>query len=63
MIQGNLTKEGERSSWIDWLCALEGHEFLIAVDVKFVKLVVSSEDYEEVRGIWRQRYNRYEDAI
>jgi hypothetical protein len=36
---------------------------LIAVDVKFVKLVVSSEDYEEVRGIWRQRYNRYEDAI
>jgi hypothetical protein len=42
---------------------MEGHEFLIEVDPKYVKLVVSSEDYEEIRETWKTKYDRYEDAI
>ncbi len=50
-------------TWIEWLCQIEGHEFLISVDAKFVKLVVTSEDYEEIRGEWRHKYTLYEEAV
>ena len=50
-------------TWIEWLCQIEGHEFLISVDAKFVKLVISSEDYEEIRIEWRNKYTQYEEAV
>jgi hypothetical protein len=36
---------------------------LISVDAKFVKLVISSEDYEEIRIEWRNKYTQYEEAV
>ena len=69
MTEGKFSKEDtnkvEQSemTWIEWLCQIEGHEFLISVDAKFVKLVVTSEDYEEIRGEWRHKYTLYEEAV
>lgn len=50
-------------TWIEWLCQIEGHEFLITVEPKFVKLVVTSEDYEDIRAEWRNKYTNYEEAV
>ena len=36
---------------------------MICVEAKFVKLVVTSEDYEEIRGEWRNKYTQYEEAV
>ena len=69
MIEGKFSKEDThkveqiRMTWIEWLCQIEGHEFLICVEAKFVKLVVTSEDYEEIRGEWRNKYTQYEEAV
>lgn len=35
----------------------------MTVEPKFVKLVVTSEDYEEVRAEWRNKYSKYEEAV
>lgn len=63
MIEGKLSKEKRVLTWIEWLCQIEGHEFLVTVEPKFVKLVVTSEDYEEVRAEWRNKYSKYEEAV
>ena len=67
MIEGKLSKENNnkevRMSWIDWLCSIEGHEFLIAVERKFVKLVVTTEEFEDIRAEWKNKYSQYEEAV
>lgn len=32
-----VLQQKETLTWIEWFCSLEGHEFLLKVDVEFIK--------------------------